>query len=137
FSQRLWYRSRLQSLAFFHHAHDLLLAARDKFFAAVRKTPIFEDHRYAILRERSQTHSNGQFVERRNLVEVLARTSSRYQTQSLHEQPQDVRGMVLQKHFPASALPLDVMRVVDVSQKIRLFKTHHVSVLVRSHCLDL
>src|SRR5215213_2061814 len=115
------------------HAGDLLLAARDEFLAVARPPPVFEYHKDPVLHRVPEPHTYQNLVECRDLSQVLARTAGGYQAQSMLKLGQDGRGLIAEKHFSATALPSQVVCIIDIADQIGLFKSNYVAVLICPH----
>src|SRR4051812_45833392 len=77
-----------------------------------------------------QPQPDGQLVERGDLGEELAFHLEGEQLQVVADLLEDRRGLLLQEHLAAPALPAHVVHVVDVAHQIGLFEADRVADLV-------
>src|SRR6185369_5830907 len=63
----------------------------------------------------------------------LTRDARRHEDESVLERFDHLRSTVTQEHLAAASLPAHVVRVVDISDQVRLFKSDDVPVFIRAH----
>ena len=115
-----------------HHDH-LLIAARDQLFRCVLEPPVVEMEVDAVLRGGAQAHADRDLVEREQLGKVLTGATCRHEVQAVRKLFEQLGRVLAKKKLAASALPLEVVYVVDVSDEIGFFEADDMPVLVGSH----
>src|SRR5436305_7172465 len=110
-----------------------LFSARYHFFFSIGFFPVLEQHRDLGLAQRAKAHANDHFIEGIQFSEILAVAVSGYQAKPRLKLLQNLRKMLLQKKFPALALPRKVTQEVNVSSQVRVFESNTAPMFVNRH----
>jgi hypothetical protein len=126
---RYWYWLYLVSHT--SHTGHLLLPTSYQFLSLRTLAPVFKEKRDPALRKFFQRHTQHQLIKGVEFSEIFASTARRDQGKPILQLIHNGGHMFKKEHFSTTTLPQDIVRVIDVPDKVCFFKGNNMTVLVK------